>query len=297
MNDETLQRRSATVIMAGLPKTGKTTFLGALYHVLESGESSDITLSAMPKVRRHLEEVRHRWLQVEPETRTSASSPIMNDFSVSVQGRQETVELRWPDLSGEYFEEMVRKRTLNRDVDAILKDATAVLFFVHPQTLSQSPRIADLNRLASLVPAGQGPAADEEEQDKENAEPIEWDATMVPGEVLTVELLQRMVAPHFEGRIEKVAVVLSAWDQVRKTFESPNAYFEKQAPLLHQFVEANWDEINTKVYGVSALGGDPVTDKNRLLLELEATKRIQVVDHAGASMLDGIVAPIKWLLE
>ena len=178
-----------------------------------------------------------------------------------------------------------------------LKDATAVLFFVHPQTLSQSPRIADLNRLASLVPAGQGPAADEEEQDKENAEPIEWDATMVPGEVLTVELLQRMVAPHFEGRIEKVAVVLSAWDQVRKTFESPNAYFEKQAPLLHQFVEANWDEINTKVYGVSALGGDPVTDKNRLLLELEATKRIQVVDHAGASMLDGIVAPIKWLLE
>ena len=59
-----------TVVMAGMPQTGKSTFLGALYHVLETGIDQPVTLHVLPKARRHLEGLRERWLRVEKENRS-----------------------------------------------------------------------------------------------------------------------------------------------------------------------------------------------------------------------------------
>ena len=290
-------RRNATVVMAGLPKTGKTTFLGALYHVLESGDSGLIELQTMPDTRRYVEAVRQRWLRVEPESRTSASSPIMNELNLSINGGCGNLALCWPDLSGEYFLEMVRNRTLNHAVATILRDATALLFFVHPDTVSQSPRIDDLNKI-SLAFGTDPDDNDAQEEGKEN-EKVElkaWDPLLVPGEVLTVELLQRILASNFPSKVGKIALVLSAWDTLSPLFESPTAYFERKLPMLHQLIEANSDVHDMKMYGVSALGGDPKEDKEKLLGHISAIERILVVDGTGVPMPNGILSPIQWLL-
>ena len=68
-------------------------------------------------------------------------------------------------------------------------------------------------------------------------------------------------------------------------------------PLLHQFVQANGARYRFKTFGVSALGGDPDKDKEVLQAKIEPAQRIQVVDEGGAAAADGILAPLRWLIE
>lgn len=289
---------TGTVIMAGMPKTGKSTFLGALYHVLETGAESAIRLDVLPAARQHLEGLRKRWLRVEPEDRTSKASPVLNDLMLRTDEKAALLSLRWPDLSGEYFDDMVRNRTLNAEVAKILEEATALLMFVHPDTVTQQPRIHDVNRAATGAGSEEdGPAKGEGRSDAREAEQIEWNPMMVPGQVLVVELLQMLLDYHLANRISKISIVLSAWDVVPRNVQSPKEYVRAHLPLLHQFIKANEDRYQIKAFGVSALGGDAHKDKEVLQAKIEPAHRIQVVDEGGAAVADGILAPLRWLIE
>ena len=297
MTDEPMTSRG-TVVMAGMPKTGKSTFLGALYHVLEAESGSSIALDVLPDARQHLEGLRKRWLRVEPEGRTSSVSPVLNDLTLRTDETGRVLSLRWPDLSGEYFDDMVRKRTLNAQVAKILEEATALLIFVHPDTVTQQPRIYEVNRAAASAGSHEGNQTDNEETD-DATEPqeIEWDPMMVPGQILTVELLQMLLDVRFAYRICRISIIVSAWDVVPSHVPAPKEYVRSQLPLLDQFLQANVDRCHFRMFGVSALGGDPENDKEMLQAKMEPVQRIQVVDEDGAPVADGILAPLRWLIE
>ena len=291
-------RRNGTVVMAGMPKTGKSTYLGALYHVLETESKESISLDVLPSARQHLEGLRGRWLRVEREGRTSSSSPVLTDLNLRTKEGGPVLSLHWPDLSGEYFDDMVRKRSLNGDVANILKEATAIVIFVHPDTVTQQPRIHAVNRLAEILEgetSAQGNAAARVGQSE--PEIVAWDPMMIPGQILVVELMQLLLDNQLARSISGISVVLSAWDLVASNFQSPKEYVEKQLPLLHQFLEANAARFQFELFGVSALGGDPEEDRDRLNAEIDPVDRIQVVCEDGANAEDGILAPIRWLIE
>ena len=284
--------------MAGMPMTGKSTFLGALYHVLETGSEPAIALEVLPAARQHLEGLRRRWLRVEPEGRTSSASPVLNDLILRKGESGDLLSLRWPDLSGEYFDDMVRKRSLNAEVATILKEATALLVFIHPDTVTQQPRIHEVSQAAGGTgPHREGEGNSEGVDGTANPQETEWNPMMVPGQVLTVELLQLLLGIQFKHRIFRISVVVSAWDVVRAYVQSPREYVKAQLPLLDQFVQANSDTYQFKIFGVSALGGRPKEDKESLLAKSEPVRRIQVVDEGGAAVADGILAPLRWLIE
>ena len=297
MTDDSITSQG-TVVMAGMPKTGKSTFLGAFYHVLESDSGSDIALDVLPDARQHLEGLRKRWLRVEPEGRTSSTSPVLNDLILRTSEAGRLLSLRWPDLSGEYFDDMVRKRTLNSEVAKILEQATALLVFVHPDTITQQPRIHEVDRAALVAGADEGdPVNDEETDDAGDPQQGEWHPMMVPGQVLTVELLQMLLAFQFAHPICRISIVVSAWDVIPAHVQSPKEYVRVQLPVLDQFIQANVDRYSFKMFGVSALGGDPESDKKMLQAKMEPVQRIQVVGEEGAAVADGILAPLRWLIE
>ena len=295
MNIETKGRRG-TVVMAGMPKTGKSTFLGALYHVLESGTAQPITLDVLPAARQHLEGLRARWLRVEREGRTPKASPVLNDLKLRMQEDGTVLSLRWPDLSGEYFDDMVRKRTLNREVARLLKEAAALVVFVHPDTVTRQPRIGEVNRVAGAVV--REPFDDtRRETTGDGASLVDWDPMMIPGQVLVVELIQLLLDNWFGLSLSGVSVVLSAWDVVPPRYVAPSDYLREQLPLLSQFLEANSGRAQFEIFGVSALGGDPEEDRQRLQGEIDPGQRIRVVRADGTTAEEGILAPIWWLIE
>ena len=287
-----------TVVMAGMPQTGKSTFLGALYHVLETGGDQPVTLEILPKARQHLEGLRERWLRVEKEGRTPREITSMNELCLQFSDGARSLVLRWPDLSGEYFDDMVRKRLVDGHVASIIQDATAVLIFVHPDTVTLQPRIHEVERLANAVSPGEEDR-DEGGQGGEVAghREKEWDAMMVPGQILVVDLVQLLLASLLGAAIRKISVVVSAWDMVSEHFGSPKAYVGDQLPLLAQFVNANSDIYEFRIFGVSALGGDPETDKAQLQAEIDPVQRIKTVCEDGIDAKDGILSPLLWLIK
>lgn len=210
------------------------------------------------------------------------------------------LELSWPDLSGEHFAEMARKRTLDGDVDRLLGGGTALIFFVHPDALSQEPRIAEVERLARLV---QGEQADGGEMDgvgdigDDSKVTKEWEPDMIPAEVLTLELLQLVTGRYFVDRQCKVSVIVSAWDLVDGKNSSPGKWFSDNLPMLDQFLKANSGILDVKLFGVSALGGDAKTDREELLAKANQANRIRVLNADGRIEREGILSTIKWLIE
>ena len=206
------------------------------------------------------------------------------------------VYLRWPDLSGEYFDDMVRKRTLDGEVSRLMQEAAALVIFVHPDTVTQQPRIGEVNRVSRAV-GGEPSDETRREATGDGVTLVDWDPMMIPGQVLVVELIQ-LLLDNWSGRSPSgVSLVLSAWDVVAGTYTAPRDYLREQLPLLSQFLEANVDRSRFEVFGVSALGGDPEEDRQRLQGEIDPGQRIRVVRADGTASEDGILAPIRWLIE
>ena len=65
-------------------------------------------------------------------------------------------------------------------------------------------------------------------------------------------------------------------------------------PLLEQFLKANNDHIQYKIFGVSAQGGDLIVNKGSLLTKINPTDRIIVKDEKEVS--NDLSSPILWLL-
>jgi hypothetical protein len=106
-----------------------------------------------------------------------------------------------------------------------------------------------------------------------------------------VELLQFLL--ELAGKRLRVAVVVSAWDLVADVGHTPHEYVSGRMPLLRQFLDANDDEVDHAVFGVSAQGGAIPSEKSKLL-ELDSLKRIKV--RYGNESDHDITKPLAWLL-
>ncbi len=107
-----------------------------------------------------------------------------------------------------------------------------------------------------------------------------------------VELLQFFLS-HARPHI-RLGVIISAWDRVTEEHMTPDRWLAARVPLLHQFLAANDDRIDHRVYGISAQGR-PLTEADTLREEHVAARRIRVVGPQEGAGND-ITAPVKWLM-
>ena len=108
------------LLLLGLPKTGKTTFLAALWHVVESPEveGSWKLIDLFEGNRDYIERRRQEWLSYREVKRTS---PNGNAINLTLKTRQSTVaRIEVPDLSGETFRAQFEDRELSRDFAELL---------------------------------------------------------------------------------------------------------------------------------------------------------------------------------
>lgn len=115
---------------------------------------------------------------------------------------------------------------------------------------------------------------------------------MAPTQVILVEVLQfaEQLRP-----LRRISIVLSAWDQVRKSSvrDTPETWLKRELPLLWQFLQRNPGQLEFRIFGVSAQGGDYDQDFD-LLSEMSPALRPKAFDARGDE-LDELIAPLKWL--
>ncbi|BBO88033.1 hypothetical protein [Desulfosarcina ovata] len=125
------QERSR-LFMFGLPETGKTTFLAALWHVVESPEIDGVWKldELFEGSRDYIEKRRQEWISYKEMKRTKVDG---NAIRMKLKGRDGSfAQFEMPDLSGETFRQQFVERDLREGLAELYRKATGALLFINP---------------------------------------------------------------------------------------------------------------------------------------------------------------------
>lgn len=265
----------------GLPESGKTTFLAALWHLIEAGEvATQLTLDRLDGDREYLNAIAECWRQCEKVPRTSGAGET--DVSIWIHepetGRR--AKLGFPDLAGESFERQVATRKCRKNYIDGFDDNGGVMLFL------TADRPQDGTTLLDMLPMWDG-------DESQSVEQQEWAPDHIPQQVQLVELLQFLQRPPFRRIQRRLAVIVSAWDVIADRRLSPEVWLRRELPLLHQFLQSNGSSFNFRIYGISAQGGNLDKEKDSLLEKIPS-ERIECFGD-GVQPHD-LTAPIHWLM-
>lgn len=277
----------------GLPKSGKTTFLAALWHVLDAGEiDARLKLKRLVGNHKYLNTIVEAWRRCEEVPRTSAAAEEIVSIYVEDKDRSGEIVLSFPDLSGETFERQFEFRTCSEDyVDGFETDG-GVLLFLNADRELEGLSIVDLP-----TDGGDVGAVDtaQEAQVREEEQLPPWSAKAVPEQAQLVDLLQMLQEQPFLRKKRRLAVVISAWDVITDATLTPARWLTRERPLLAQYLRHNSASFEVQVYGLSAQGAGFSAENKARLLALTPSERIKCVSPTATN--HDITAPLIWLSE
>lgn len=279
---------STDLLFVGLPRSGKTTYLAALWHVLDDQSSATKLKRNQNSVdRTYFNLIAEAWRACTPVPRTALQT---DDTTVTLHLEGDgfgEFTLTVPDLGGETFEQQIEHRKMSATHSALFREASGVILFVHPD-VQKGTQISEQDQITASI----GGATETVSSANEPANVVApWKVEMLPTQAKLVELLQFLL--DLVRQRLRVAVVVSAWDLVSDLGQTPREYVSGRMPLLRQFLDANDDILDHAMFGVSAQGG-VIPDDKTALLGLDSLNRIKVC-HETENDHD-ITRPLAWLL-
>lgn len=235
-----------SAVILGLPGSGKTTFLAALWHLISSREIP--TVLSFKKLEAgnaaHLNRIASRWRAGKEQDRTELSGNHVVTMNLLEAGGTQ-ISVSFPDVAGESYRQMWEDRICRTDILEYLK-SPGVILFIHADKIRPPQWVVDeveLSRKLGLpVPAS-------------GAE-VPWHPRLAPTQVPLVDLLQMLQSPPLVIGSRRLAIVFSAWDKVRSEGLTPTEFLRVRLPLLNQYLKSESALWESRTYGVSAQGGD-----------------------------------------
>lgn len=280
------------VSIVGLPSSGKTTMLAALWHMVrEPGSSTALSFDGLSNGNyEHLNQLAKLWRfgKIQKRTLVTATRSVAMRLK-NAAGRQ--VEVSFPDLPGEEFAHMWERRELDKGTAGTLA-APAIVLLVNGDTIRMPAWVVERMTLAKQIGMVQ-PVV----------EPVEWSADLAPTQARVVDLLQMLMSGDLHVGDRRLALLISAWDRVEGEQLTPVELLASKLPLLDQYLRSRRDPWTWRVWGLSAQGGvyeDPEKDESFAetdrLRELERpSDRIKIVD--GNAVSTDITIPLQWLID
>ncbi|MDK2126225.1 TRAFAC clade GTPase domain-containing protein [Parachitinimonas caeni] len=294
-------------VIMGLPASGKTTFLAALWHLIAGGDETKcrLTLERLDGDKSYLNEIGSAWRSFTEVPRTSQLSPMdvaiqLKDCHTGISGTA-----RFPDLAGEVYDRQIAERRCRAEFLEEISSDNGILFFISADVTdaTESFSVLEFNaqstfainakntidsKMVGEITGGDGPPPPNDFQ--------EWEPKHLPTQVKIVQLLSDLLCPPFEPRCRRLAVMISAWDLTEPMMYEPQEWLAKEMPLVDQFLRANELVFKYRIYGVSAQG---VNLKNHEAVEQLAdrtpSERIQIIGPDCDK--HDLTAPLVWLMS
>lgn len=266
--------------IAGLPCAGKTTFLAALWNLINHDSNAKLKLNKIENGQ-YLASLSNKWANMEPLERTVPSGEQAN-ISIKLELSNKTIfDFQLPDLSGETFQRQYEMREISEEVVKYIEDADAVLFFINVNSIKLLGLISEqtFHRSSTL------------ETNFVNRNPKEDD----PIQIQVIELLQFILFIR-KNKMLKIGFMFSAWDLVKSHLNDikPEQFLEQGMNMLWQFCQANDDVIEYQTWGISAQGGS-FNEKDLLLDKEYPYERIFVEGNDGYQGCD-LTLPLYLLI-
>jgi Double-GTPase 1 len=272
---------SLRISLVGLPSSGKTTYLAALWAYLKpSDDPAAFRIASWPENRAYLQKIADDWFAGRPLDHTPTGLVGEIDFSVKAEGQPE-LRIQIPDLSGEVYKRAVAYRLIEQAVVDELIESNFILLFVSAIEAKTPICLTDL---------GHGVDGAHNELGA-----VDFDAENLESDWLNADLLQIVLALLREAdrTAPPVTVVVSAWDTVQSLHLTPDAWLRRTQPALAQLIRELARTTPTFIVGISAQGGDYATDPDITRADPHARAIVQVNETVNAD----ITAPLRWFLE
>lgn len=293
----------ASLVVCGLPGSGKTTYLAALWHLVQSGEvETALELQSLAFGEyEYVNAIRDRWQRGEKQSRTvGVVKPVGFDLR-SRKGKE--VRLVFLDHSGETFDRMWGSRSCTTEMTESFRARSGIVLFLRSEGIKKPVPLSDMLEIeremadallsSSVYNADKGP--------NEKA----WLSDDAPDQVKIVDLLQSLAQELSVGHKERLAVIVSAWDRVSESeYPTAKTFISNRMPLLSQFLSFADDRFDIRYYAVSAQGGEYVEegyggeypeDLSRLLSLDNPSERI-CLSGPGADKQTDLTIPLEWMI-
>lgn len=218
-------------LIAGLPESGKTTFIGALWTLVRKANSKlPVSLKAvksdLPEQLDYLKKISQSWLKVEDIDRTSEDFPEDIVLKLVSQDSKSELILHFPDFKGESFRSIIAK-TQPRQLDDWCKKSDMLLYFM--SDLSTGIFYDDFE--------------DYQNDTQENKDKFKGGEQIEPRQMTPAAqnmLILRYLKEHY--LFKKVIICLTQWDKFVKydskevKRKSPEEVLKQHAPVLYNFI-------------------------------------------------------------
>ena len=227
-------------LIAGLPKAGKTTYIAALWDIIQRQQGDfDLQFTTNPENATYLNEIWEYWVKMENIERSK--TPVPDDININmcrkVDGQEMVLSI--PDFMGEQFQKII-DRTLPENIKRWIETSDRMLYFIN--TLEDGS-MDDMDEEVETKPED----ADRQEE-REKALPLTPERMMDVSQNLMV---LKYIVTH--TKMEKVAIGISAWDEKMGSL-TPKEYLKRRSPVLYNFIKYRFKHV--LYFGVSAQGFD-----------------------------------------
>lgn len=280
------------ILFTGLPLTGKTTFIAALWYMLYN-HKNDAKLKLGPLTGvddQYLNEMSDAWMRYEDVPRTSRNKLAGENVTINTINMEngQNILLDIPDFSGETFKDHYDQRVWTEDFYNRIQDTSSIMLFVSPRQRNNRPKLIvmeqDLLRhMGAKIP-------------KKIVDFTEYDPEYTPNQVKIVDELQFFKKyANWQWPI-KIALMISAWDGVQvqpDVTTTPEEWLKWHVPLLYQYLKCNPELFDVRYFGISAQGGNYKNKEQ--IVEIDPMDRIQL--QQDKVYINDITNPILWLAE
>lgn len=236
------------ILIAGLPDTGKSTFIGALWAIVRN--YSDVIKSKMkasdsdvPDLVEKLDNLGEAWECVRYIKRSSEDIPENMRIELVTADEEIGVTLDFPDFRGESFRNIISQNQ-PKTIDDWCEHADSLLFFINDfksgtfyDDIKDFEEDNDLNKNRFNQP-GLSPEL------------------MTPA--TQNMLILRYLKEH--SHFKKVTICITQWDRyvkihsTNKKMKSPEVVLQKQSPALYNFIKYHFPQAT--FYGLSSQGDE-----------------------------------------
>lgn len=282
------------VSIVGLPGSGKTTFLAALWHLIQSDEiQTRLRFASMSNQDyAYLNKIVKLWRKATEQGRTQIAGAKSISMNL-VDSADRQIRVTFPDVPGEDYRTMWEERKVDEVLAGNLV-AGNIMLLVNGDRIKAPAWITERMEIAGKVEKSQA------------EEPVDWEPRLAPTQVQLVDLLQHLMRKPLDRGPRRLAVMIGAWDQVEGEGLSPKEFQAAKLPLLDQYLKSGRDKWTFRTYGLSAQGGefdenDENNTKAKARKDAERLRDLDVLSKRIRLLLDSsethdLTEPLEWLM-
>lgn len=228
-------------LLAGLPDTGKSTYIGGLWYNLQN-QSAKMVMKASRELvddTQRLESLSDKWLEGVRVDRTTEDKSSSVELRIEQKDNRNILTINIPDFSGETFRQII-EMTNSKDLDDWCEAADTLFYMANKLEPGHFEDDANI-----------GTTEDEEKKSDEvppfNSQKISACAQNI------------MVLKYLFGRkhFKKMIFAISCWDKVTENGghpENPEFWLKSHSPALYNFLKSH--QPDSVIVGISAQGLD-----------------------------------------